>query len=417
MEKQNIFIIGAGIVGISCALHLQQRGYRVTLADPRGLAGGASYGNAGVLASSECLPLATPELIKQLPSLLLNKNSPLTLRWLYAPRMLDWFYRFMQSAKPEKITYAAEHLSLLLEQSVAAHRQLAEAAQYSGRILPTGWIKAFEREETYRSAQADFRMMEKYGVRCDYMDAATLQEQQPNLAPIFKHAVNNSDCCQIINPGDYVQQLGASFLANGGKLILTEIESLETRNGIVVSANSQTEKYQADAFVVAAGAWSKKLSRDTGTYIPLDTERGYHIELEAEDSRLASAPVFWAEQSVVMSPGGGKLRVTSSVEFAGLHRKADFTKLSSQIKEIRRSHRASLGQVRAQWLGFRPSIPDSMPVIGKAARADNAFLAFGHGHLGLTLGPITGQIIADLVDNKTPDLNLTPYSPQRFTSR
>ncbi|WP_165089764.1 NAD(P)/FAD-dependent oxidoreductase [Neisseria yangbaofengii] len=414
MSDRQALIIGAGIVGISCGLYLQKQGYRVTLADPGGLAGGASYGNAGVLAVSECLPLATPELIRQLPKLLLDKNSPLTLRWLYAPKMTAWFYRFLKAAKPQQVARAAEHLSLMLQHSAAAHDELAQWADCRDRIRQTGWIKAFEHEHSFQAAKSDFRMMEKYGVRCDYLNAAALQAQQPNLAPIFKHAVNNSDCRQIINPGGYVRHLGEHFLQNGGRLLLTEIDALQVKNGTVQAACSQTEQYRADVFVIAAGAWSKKLSSDVGTYVPLDTERGYHIEFAADDTRLADAPVFWAEQSVVMSPGGGKLRVTSSVEFAGLQRRADFRKLTAQIADIRRSHRHPLGEVVGQWLGFRPSIPDSLPVIGRASGADNAFLAFGHGHLGLTLGPLTGRLIAGMIAGKIPEWDLSAYSPSRF---
>ncbi|STZ75464.1 D-amino acid dehydrogenase small subunit [Bergeriella denitrificans] len=412
--ESGVIVIGAGIVGISCALHLQKSGYRVTVIDPRGVAGGASHGNAGLVVTGECVPLSTPEMVKALPKLLLDKNSPLQMDWAYAPKMTGWFYRFLKAGTLRQVEHASASLSALLEKAAAAHYELAGWAGCRGNIARTGWLKLFERDDTYRAARIDFDRMERFGVRCDYMDAAAIQAAQPNLAPVFKHAVNHPDSLQIVNPGEYVKALGSLFMLRGGRLVQAEITGLERKNHLITAALSQTERYEADAFVVAAGAWSKKLSADTGTFVPLDTERGYHIEIDVAAEHTVSEPLFWGEHSVVMSPGGGKLRITSSVEFAGLHKVPDFRKLAAKRDEFQRIHRHPLGKIRAEWLGFRPSVPDSIPVIGRANRADNAFLAFGHGHVGLTLGPVTGRIIADLVAGRTPEIDTAPYSPSRF---
>ncbi|VEE06585.1 NAD(P)/FAD-dependent oxidoreductase [Neisseria animalis] len=409
--QSTVIVIGAGIVGISCALHLQKQGYRVTVIDPRGVAGGASHGNAGLVVTGECVPLSTPEMAKALPKLLLDRNSPLQMDWAYAPKMTGWFYRFLRAGTPRQVEYAAASLSALLEKAAAAHYELAEQAGCCNSITRSGWLKLFERDDTYRAARADFDRMERFGVRCDYMDAAAIQAAQPNLTPVFKHAVNHPDTLQIVNPGGYVKALGSLFLRQGGQFVQAEIVGLTCKDHLVTAALSQTERYEADAFVIAAGAWSKKLSADTGTPVPLDTERGYHIEIDVAAEHTVSNPLFWGEHSVVMSPGGGRLRITSSVEFAGLHKAPDFRKLAAKRNEFQRIHRHPLGKIRAEWLGFRPSVPDSIPVIGRANRAENTFLAFGHGHIGLTLGPLTGKIIADLVAGICPKLMLHPTLP------
>lgn len=413
-SAKRVVVVGAGIVGLSCALHAQQRGHRVTVVDPRGFAGGASAGNAGILAVSDCVPIATPELLRRVPRMLFDRDSPLTMRWSYAPRIAPWLYRFLRSGTARRIGPAMESLARLLSQAKSAHRELAAMAGAQHFIKPTGWIKAFERDETYDAAQVDVERMRKHGVECQYLDHAALQERQPNLSDIFRHAIFHPACDQVIDPAAYVQAYGQEFLRRGGSYIRAEILALERKGGVATAVRSQTDKYDGDCFVIAAGAWSKKLCADAGAAVPLDTERGYHIVLGGQEDELPSAPVYWGERSIVMSPQGGSLRVTSSVELAGLHRPADFSKLRKLIPEIRRAHRRPPGRVLAEWLGFRPSMPDSLPVIGRAPAADNTFLAFGHGHLGLTLGPISGALVAQLIDGEAPDLDLSPFSAGRF---
>lgn len=413
-DGKRVLVIGAGIVGLSCALHAQRRGHAVTVIDPRGFAGGASHGNAGVIAVSECVPIGTPELLRQTPALLFGANSPLTLRWAYAPRMVNWLYRFMRACTPSQVTHAMQALAALLRHARAAHDSLALHASCENAIVERGWIKAFESDATYEASLVDIDRMRSHEVDCTYLDRDALLAREPNLAPLFKHAIVHSDCAQIADPGGYTAAFGAAFLRNGGEFIRAEVESLVCRGGTVSGVRTQTETYEADVYVLAAGAWSKKLAQDAGSTIPLDTERGYHVVLSANPSELASAPILWAEHSVVMSPGPEGLRVTNSVEFAGLTRGPDFQKLRDKIPAIRRAYVKAPGHVTAQWLGFRPSMPDSIPVIGVAPKADNLVFAFGHGHLGLTLGPLTGHIVASLIDGQQTTFDLAPYSAGRF---
>jgi len=328
--------------------------------------------------------------------------------------MAAWFYRFMRACAPSRLGPAMEALAALLGAARASHDELAACADAAAFIRPTGWIKACETEAAWRALQPDLQRMRDHGVECHYLGPDELRAREPKLAPIFRHAIVHPACGQVTNPAAYVQAYGRAFLANGGTHVSAQAVAVERRGGIATAVRTQTDRYEADAVVIATGAWSKKLCAGLGVAVPLDTERGYHLMLASRPDAMANAPVLWAEKSIVMSPQGDKLRVTSSVEFAGLDGRPDLRKLRALVPEIHRAHRHAPGQIQAEWLGFRPSMPDSLPVIGAAPGTPNAFLAFGHGHLGLTLGPVTGAIIVDLIDAATPAVDLDAFSPTRF---
>lgn len=412
--RKRVFVVGGGIVGLSCALYAQRNGHDVIVADPRGFAKGASYGNAGVIANSECIPVATPGVLRQVPRMLLAADSPLTIRWAYAARIAPWLLRFVRASSRARVAHATGHLAALLARAMPGHRELAADAGCDQLIKEVGWLKVFQTDAAYRQAQSGFDSMRAHGVDCEYLDRRALAQREPGLAAIFAHGILHKDCAQIEDPGRYVEALGALFLRRGGQFVQSEVEALERSDGRIDCARTGTERYQADCFVVAAGAWSKKLAADAGARVPLDTERGYHVVMETGEPQALRQPVYWAEKSVVMSPSSQRLRVTSSVEFAGLQAAPDYRKLKAIVPAIRAAVAAEPGKVVGEWLGFRPSMPDSLPVISRAPRAANCVLAFGHGHIGLTTGPATGAIVAALIDGAPPPMDITAFSAERF---
>lgn len=414
VEKKSVVIVGGGIVGLSCALFAQMRGWHVKIIDSQCLGSGCSYGNAGVLAVSECLPVGTPEMIKELPQLLFGSNSPLKLRWGYAPTMIRWLYYFLQSCQPDRLHEIAASLAPLLNAALDAHDSLAQAASCRHLIRAGGWIKAFSTDDAFRRAKIDFDRAQQYGVRCQYHSSIEIADIEPRLSGIFRHAVMLPDCQRIDSPALYLQSLENEFMRCGGEHVQAEIVGFCRSGDRVVSARSQTETYAADSFIIAAGAYSKPLARAVGCNVPLDTERGYHLEFAMDSHDLLQVPVFWAEEAIVLSPINNALRVTSGVELAGLRRRPDFTCLGNKKQKIRSALKGNVGEVTSQWIGFRPSMPDSVPVIGRAGEVINTYFAFGHGHLGLTLGPITGKIIADLITTHRAEFDLSPYCPSRF---
>ena len=410
-----VFVIGGGIVGLSCALAAQARGFEVTIADPSGYGEGASYGTAGVLATSECLPLASPGIVWSFPKMLLNPTGPLTIRWRYLPLLAPWLLKFARSCTRERFQAGALALSSLLKNARAAHGRLAAQADIEDRILDVGWLKLFESDQTFNPAKAEFEAMENLGVSCEHLSSGEIARREPALARSFKHGILHAGCSQIQDPGAYVRRLGDLFERRGGTLVKCEIVRLETAGDQVICAHTQSERFKANQFVVAAGAWSKKLASDAGAPVPLGTERGYHLVFDVAHEQLLSQPAFWAEQSVVMSPSKGSVRITNGVELASLAAKPDFRRFNRQIPGLAGAFVAGAVQsVREEWLGFRPSLPDSLPVIGRASERSNCILAFGHGHIGFTAGPVTGELVGNLLSAEATPIDIKPFSPGRF---
>jgi D-amino-acid dehydrogenase len=413
-RRKRLVIAGAGIVGICCGIFAQRKGWEVTLVDPRGLGLAASSGNAGVVAVSECVPIGTPGTIASVPRMLLSADSPLQIRLRYLPRLLPWLARMALASTPAKVESASIALAGILDKALDAHFSVADPAGVRSSITPTGWLKVFETASAFDAAQGDFDLMRRRGIACDVMDAEAIARQEPGLASIFKHAVFHPACHHVGDPGIYVGALGKHFIGSGGKSVKAEVAGFRVSQGKVDGVLTDAGLFEADAVVVAAGAWSRRLAGQLGAKVPLDTERGYNMMLETPVGQPLRGPVYWAERSIVMSPMGKAVRVTSSVEFAGLNAAPDYSQVLKSVQHVRRALPALAPEPSSTWLGFRPSMPDSLPVIGRVPKFTNAFLAFGHGHLGLTLGPVTGRLIADALGNERTELDLAPFSPDRF---
>ncbi len=234
------------------------------------------------------------------------------------------------------------------------------------------------------------------------------------VAPIFARAVFHPECHHVGDPHAYTATLGEHLVRGGAFLREEAATGFSFRDGSVASVTTANGTVAADIVVVACGAWSKTLAGQLGERVPLDTERGYHAMFSVPETLRLNSPVHWADRSVVLSPLPNGLRMTSSVEFGGLYAPADYSHLNRLAADVRRALPSASAEVTSRWLGFRPSMPDSLPVIGATRRHGNCFLAFGHGHLGLTLGPVTGRLVADLVDGRPPGIDVVPYAPERF---
>ncbi len=409
-----VAVIGAGIVGISCGLHLQSRGYRVTLLDPLGFANGASFGNSAIIANSECLPVATPGTLRRVPSMLLSRDGPLHIRPAYLPALLPWLARFVMASRPARVRQISMALSALLRPSVEEHQHLATRAGVADRIRSTGWLKAYESVRAFEHARPDYEAMREQGVTCEELGADEILAREPALAPIFLRAIFHPGCHHVGDPHAYAAALGACLLRGGATLREETVTGFSFRDDAVAGVTTANGTVAADVIVVACGAWSKLLAAQLGERVPLDTERGYHAMFSAPGSPQLHGPVYWADRSLILSPMAGGVRLTSSVEFGGLSAPADYSHLNRLAADVRRALPSASAEVNSRWLGFRPSMPDSLPVIGATRRHANCFLAFGHGHLGLTLGPVTGRLVADLVEGRPTGMPMAPYAPARF---
>lgn len=408
---KTITVIGAGIVGVSTALYLQRDGHQVTLVDRGEPGSGTSFGNAGGVVSTSCAPLAMPGLLRQVPGMLSDPLGPLVVRWRYLPRLLPWLLRLVRESAPERAEHNSRAIAALGERSLAAWHELLRDTRTKDVIRPLGWLKVYESDRAFAAGAAERAFMERRGHRYEILNAEELRQLEPALAPIFRHGYHQPDCAFVTNPKRAVDGLAAAFADRGGRIAQAEVTGFELGGGSR-RVRTSTGKIETEAIVLAAGAWSRGLAAQLGARVLLESERGYHLMLPAP-ARNLRRPTVWGEHSFVLSPMEHGVRLTSQVELAGLAAAPDFRRVRSLLPLAKRMLPALETRELSAWLGFRPTLPDSKPVIGRSPRFEDVYFAFGHHHLGLTLGPVTGKLVADLVAGRDPGLDLDPYRPDR----
>ena len=413
-----VVVIGAGIVGLACATYLQRDGRKVVVVDPGGPGEGASYGNAGGLNGSSIVPVAMPGVLGKVPQWLLDPEGPLSIRWRYLPQLLPWLYRFVRAGRPELVRAQARALRGLLAPTVEMHRELAASVGAADLIQRSGLLIVYRSEASFAADGEANRLRADNGVKIDELNQDELRQIESTLSPAYTRARFISENGYVRNPLRLSRALAETLVANGGEMRRARAEGFGFADGKVEAVLTSTGRIPAAAVVLAAGAHSKPLAAQLGDNVPLDTERGYHAMINAPEV-APRLPIMDAEVKFVATPMEEGLRMAGTVEFAGLeappnwrrarvllrHGQAMFPGLPRTVAEDR----------VALWMGFRPSMPDSLPVIGSTRRYANAFLAFGHGHVGLIGAPMTGRAIADLIAGRPPALDLAPFSAARFS--
>lgn len=410
---KNVVVIGAGIVGCSAALWLQRDGHRVTILDKTGPGEGASKGNAAVIATESCLPVAYPGILWDVPKYLMDPLSPLAIRWSYLPKLAPWLMRFVGSSG--KATYEQTSIALrsILTEALAAHKELAAAAGCRDIIQETGWLGIYESDAKFQSVQSDFEIQRRRGIKIEILKGEEIRQFEPSLQPIYKHAAYFPENAYVLDNFRLVRSLAEDVARNGGKVVTDEVVDFEigtTGPSAVIGRNG---RYPCDAVVVTAGAWSRKLSARLGENVPLETERGYHVTLPNAKKR-PRMPLYSGDHSFAITPLDIGLRFAGTVELGGLDLPPNPARNQILIEHGKRMFGELDETGRSDWMGFRPSMPDSKPVIDRGRRFNNTFFAFGHGHVGLTLGPITGKLIAELVSDRPPSVDLKPFAVDRF---
>jgi D-amino-acid dehydrogenase len=411
-RPKSVAVIGAGIVGVSTALFLQRDGHAVTLIDREGPAAGASYGNAGGVVSAGCAPLGMPSLLGRVPRMLMDPMGPLALRWRYLPRMAPWLVRLLWASRPSRVEGIADALAALNGGVEAAWRSLATQAGIAELLRPVGWLRVYETDAGFEATAAERDLMARRGMPFDVLNADELRQLEPSLAPIFKHGFFMPGCSFVTNPGRAVERLADDFVERGGRLVIAQVAGFGLTGRPYRVLAESGEAVDTDVIVLTAGAWSRGLARQLGAYVPLDTERGYHLMLPPLEPGLGR-PAIHGELSFSLSSMEEGTRLTSRVEFAGLEAPPDFRHVRGLLGAAKRMLPSLDIEERSAWLGFRPSMPDSLPVIGPIAGRPDVYLGFGHGHYGLTQGPVTGRILADLIAGRDPGIDLAPYRADR----
>jgi len=416
MTNLPIIVVGAGIVGATTALALQKDGHAVTLLDRQEPCSGASFGNAGVVVNGSCAPTAMPGIISTGLRMLLNANAPMSIRAAYAPNILPWLIRFVLESRASKVVKNTRALHALSKHAASSWQQLISNTDLQNMLTGGGWLRVFETEKAFLASQASRALMDDVGTPYSVLNAQEIQELEPHLAPVFCRATFQEDSLRVTNPHRMVQGMVDLLVARGGKYQRFDVNRIVTKPGSAndsIKLENAQNSISASRVVIACGAWSRRLAMQMGDNIPLDTERGYHLMFSAKNNPLLNRAVVHGEDSFVLSPMEDGLRMTSQIEFAGVDANPDYQHIRNLIPRARRMLPEIETDEQSVWMGCRPSMPDSLPVLGFSSHSDKVLYAFGHQHLGITLGPRTAFIIADLVAGRRPDLDMAPYRPRR----
>lgn len=409
-----VAIIGAGIVGVSTAIWLQRAGINTVLLDREGPAAGTSYGNAGVLASASVVPVTVPGLIAKAPAMLLDKKQPLFLNWSYLPTLLPWLARYLSYCKPEKVERIATALTPLLGNSLQDHYALAEDTGAEKYINPAEFCYVYRDRKHFESDHYGWQLRKQHGFTWSEYEGASLRDFDPAFSGAQNFAASVHNHGRISDPGRYVQQLASHYEQSGGSIMKAAVEDFVIQNNAVCGVRTNEQSIDCRAVVVATGAWSKALMKKLNCTIPLESERGYHIELY-DPSVMPKMPSMIAAGKFVMTPMDGRLRLAGMVEFGGLVAGANKTPIDYLKSYIHRVIPELQWTEMKEWLGHRPAPIDSVPVIGETPTVKGAFVGFGHQHVGLTGGARTGQLLAQLITGQPIDIDMAPYKVDRFT--
>jgi D-amino-acid dehydrogenase len=406
-----VAVVGAGIVGVATALHLQRLGLDAVLIDREGPAAGASYGNGGILARASILPVATPGLWREAPGMLLSRDGPLYLQWSNLPRLLPWLVRFLATATQVRTEAAVRALAPLLLDSLDQHQALAERTPAARFIRPTDYIYLYRDRRAYEADTLTWSQRRAVGVTWTELEGAALRDREPNLSDARRFGVAMPDHGIITDPGAYVTALAEAFAAAGGRITRAVVRALVPDDS-GVTLRTEGADIRASHVVLATGAWSQRLAAPLGATVRLAAERGYHVEIPGVEHGPRHA-LMDATRKMVLVPMEGRVRLAGLVEFAALEAPASTRPPRLLHRGVAELFPGVRREGMTTWMGPRPTTTDSLPVIGAVPASRRVIAAYGHQHVGLTGGAATGRLVAGLVAGRHPNLDLSPYRPDR----
>lgn len=412
-SKPSFAVVGAGMVGTCCALYLQNEGFDVTLVDRGGPGEEASFGNLGGFGVASCPPAAMPGVLRKAPGMLLDADAPLKLRWGHAVKALPWFLRFAANARRDRVeANAAARQSLLDKVHEAVDPLIAEAGAQQ-LMSRTGLMFTFESEESFRAASYAFDLRRRNGVGMDLLDGDEARQVQPALSSRVVRAYRVADFSHTVDPGGLVKALAALFERRGGRLARAAVTGFDLGPDGVRALRTDGGDMPVGNVVVAAGVWSRRLAAMLGARVPLEAERGYHAMFRDTGVSM-NGGIISVDRHLAVTPMAEGVRVGGVAEFAPPEAPPD-PRIAARVRRHGEALFPGLKGARVtEWVGPRPSHPDSKPVIGRSPRFPNAYFAFGHDHLGLTMGGITGRLIAELAAGRPPSVDLAPFRLGRF---
>ena len=411
--KSSVGVIGGGIQGVCIALHLIKKNFRVTIID-RDEPGksSASYGNAGHFSPYASLAMNRPDILVDVPAMLLSTTGPLALKWNYIPRMIPWFMRFIKNCTKKKMMHTAKYMHQILDLALPAYDELFQEIDVSGLVESKG-ILYFWTDRDLKSRELERRVRDELGVEQKLLKPHEIHDLEPNIKQIYHGGVLYPSARHARNPKKILLRLFELFLKKGGKFVKENVETINFSSNNKPLIKTNFNSYSFDKAVISCGAFSKKLTDQVNEKIPLDTERGYHVHFKGYD-HLLSRPVIFLNRGFGITPMEQGLRVVGTVEFGGLNNPPSKRRIQNLINNAKYLF-PELKEHHDEWLGFRPTLPDFLPVIGPSKNHKNLFYSFGHHHLGWTLGAISGKIISGMIAEENTNLDLSPYNSNRFS--
>ena len=413
-ESAQVTVVGAGIIGLSCALYLQRAGFTVTLIDRQGPGEGCSYGNCGGIAVTEFMPLSQPGHLLKVPGWLLDPLGPLAIKWSYLPQLAPWLLRFISAGRKARVDRAVAAATALCHAAWDDFPPLLKDAGSESLIMPEECLSLYSSDAELRADQAKLDACARHGLALDVIPGHELRQMEPDLAPDFAWGVLNRNWRNVADPYRLSTDFAALFQSQGGRILRAAVAGIEVSDGRAARLHCEgADPLETDNLVIAAGARSHLLARQLGDVVPLEADRGYSITVP--DAGVSPRrQIVHGAAGLAITPMAMGLRIGGSVELAGLAAPPNYRRIDAQIARAKRVYpnlRAIEGE---RWMGHRPAMPDSLPVIGRATKVSNAYYAFGHGHLGLTWGPTTGRLIGELVAGAPSAIDLDPFRPDRF---
>ncbi|MFC0244170.1 NAD(P)/FAD-dependent oxidoreductase [Falsochrobactrum ovis] len=413
--RQDVVIVGAGIVGIATAALLKEAGRKVLLVDRTGICEETSSGNAAALAFSDILPLASKGIIKKVPGWLFDPLGPLSIRPSYFPKMVPWLYHFWRASREQVLAKTAETQAKIMRLAESEMLALIDRANLREFLREDGSLELYESEAELAASQPGWDIRDQAGIAYEHVRGSRLMELQPGLSPRFVAGTFVPGWKNVSDPKLFGQAIWAYAERLGARFHKAQVVSVGRyeQGGEIRLADGNN--IVADQLVITAGAWSHQLTKVLGDPLPLDTERGYNTTLPVGSFDVRRQLIF-PGHGFVITPMATGLRVGGAVEFGGLELPPNYTRSEAMLKKAAKFLPGLKTENGRQWMGYRPSLPDSLPVIGKASSGGNIYYGFGHGHLGLTQSAATARLICDLITQKQPVIDIEPFNPRRFGS-
>ncbi|MEI4195789.1 NAD(P)/FAD-dependent oxidoreductase [Roseovarius sp. E0-M6] len=412
-EHQTVIVIGAGICGLSAAIWLRRAGHHVTLLDKDGPGAGASFGNAGLLAQWAIVPVNTPDILSTGAKYVLNPNSPLFLQWSYLPRLMPWLLKFLANGTEAGTRRMIDGLIPLVGDSVEQHQAMVRGTTAERWVTTSDFTYAYKSRAAFDADAYGWAMKRTAGYVPEIIEGAAVREAEPILGPDTSCLAVLREHGHVLNPGAYMQALARVFEQEGGTFRRATVEDITLSDGRISAVETNEGSFACDQAVLAAGIWSKPILRKLGIKVPLEAERGYHIHFK-EPSIMPRTPMMMTAGKFAVNPMEHGLRCAGMVELGGIKKGPSRGPLALMRRNITDAFPDLTYAVAEEWMGFRPSTPDSLPLVGEI-RDTGVYAAFGHQHVGLTGGPKTGRWVADLISGRHPNTDLSSYDANRFS--